>query len=669
MASSSSSSSSSSHNDWWRETTIYQIYPRSFCDSDGDGIGDIPGIISKLDYLKDLGVETLWLSPIYSSPQEDHGYDISDYTSIAPEYGTMQDVREMIKAVHDRNMKIVFDMVMNHTSDQHQWFQDSAHRRNDKEDWYIWHDGVVTDDGKKQAPNNWRGMLGNKAWIYHEVRQQYYLASFLSFQPDLNYRHSAVKKEMLGVVKFWIDQGVDGFRLDIFNVIYKDAQLRDNPFCWKLAPSHEDTDGYFQKKIHTINHPDTIAFAKELRHFVDTQSSIRKSRFLVGEIMGQHRHLKAFLGEPPIHPGLNLCFMFQMVNFQFHANYFKNIIQEFEHFYPAPHYTPVLVYSNHDIRRMVFRLNGNVAKIKVMATLQMTLRGVPCMYYGEEIGMTESTIPFSKGQDPIIQIFGKMVPQVLYDSGLLNGVSMNRDNCRTPMQWTSDERHGGFMQQQKQQQQGSISSNNEKKRNAKLPAAGEGETILFEPLLDVTQNTDDIDDDDDGAALVVEPWLPVNKDTAHGVNVEAQMEDEHSMLSIYRTLLQLRRAEPALFRGSFTLLDPKLISSSTTSISSCCRISKCCCPRKSLLGYERWDSVTNQRMFVVFNFAQSSSGSPISVDMSSIYDRPLSILFSTDARNKIILYDDEEEKEDSIQMHGPSAMILRDICNLEKKES
>lgn len=564
------------HN-WWRETSIYQIYPRSFCDSNGDGIGDIRGIISKLDYLYDLGVETLWLSPIYCSPQKDHGYDISDYTSINPEYGTMEDVDELIRSVHDRGMKIVFDMVMNHTSDQHEWFRDSALRCNGKDDWYIW-----TDE-----PNNWRSMLGNKGWIYNEERKQYYFASFLSFQPDLNYRNPEVKAAMLNVVKFWMDKRVDGFRLDIFNVIYKDESLDHNPFSWRVIPSHEEVDGYFQKKTNTINHPDTIAFAKELRKFVDTQSSVKQDRFLLGEIFGNPEQIKAFMGTKS-DPGLNLVFMFKTLDFKFQAKYFKNLIQEFEHHYPSPNYTPVIVFSNHDIRRMVYRLQGHMAKVKVIATLQMTLRGVPCIYYGEEIGMTESNIRLYDAQDPVAGQFRSKVPQFIYDSRLMKNLSMNRDNCRTPMQWTKDtSNHNGFSEH-------------------------------FVPT-DKKKSKD-----------LANPWLPVNEDSVRGINVESQKDEEHSMLTTYRSLLQLRKSEPALFRGKLKLYDGLRT--------------------KGLLCYERFDEKSQSRVIVLCNFKSRRS---MSIDLSKNFKQDPEIIFSTDQRNYM------KKGRQEVELYGPSAIILQ----------
>jgi alpha-glucosidase len=230
---------------WWKQTTVYQIYPRSFADGNGDGIGDLHGILGKLDYLHALGVETLWLSPFFASPQADFGYDISDHFSIAPEYGSLEECTRLIDEVHARGMKIVFDMVLNHTSNQHPWFLESRRARSSpRRDDYIWRDGRLPRGGA--PPNNWRSMLGGSGWHYDESTEQWYWASFLPFQPDLNYRNPEVKRAMLDVVRHWLARGVDGLRLDIFNAIYKDASFADNPFSLRPVPSEDNPHGFFQ---------------------------------------------------------------------------------------------------------------------------------------------------------------------------------------------------------------------------------------------------------------------------------------------------------------------------------------------------------------------------------------------------------------------------------------
>ena len=260
------------------KTSIYQIYPRSFFDSNGDGIGDLKGIIKKLDYIKELGFETIWISPFYSSPQVDFGYDISDYYNIAPEYGTMHEAEELIAEIHKRGMKVLFDMVMNHTSNQHHWFLESKQNKtNPKADWYIWRD----------KPNNWKSIVGPKGWHFCEERNQYYFASFLPFQPDLNYRNPEVKKAMFDVCRFWLQKGVDGFRLDIFNCIIKDKDFKDNPFSlMHIIPSEDFPGGNFQIRKYSLNQEENFELAKELRNVIDEFQ--HPERLLLGEVFGKN---------------------------------------------------------------------------------------------------------------------------------------------------------------------------------------------------------------------------------------------------------------------------------------------------------------------------------------------------------------------------------------------
>jgi alpha-glucosidase len=297
---------------WWKRTTTYQIYPRSFADANGDGIGDLRGIIGKLDYLQTLGVETLWLSPFFESPQTDFGYDITNHHAIAPEYGSLDDCRELIADVHARGMKIVFDMVLNHTSAEHPWFVASrSSRDHPMRDFYIWREGRRPHG--KAPPNNWRSMLGGSGWRYDPHTEEWYFASFLGFQPDLNYRNPRVKAAMLEVVRHWLGEGVDGFRLDIFNAIFKDESFRDNPFSWRPVPSEDNPHGFFQRQRHTIDHPDTIAFARELRGVVDEFCD--PPRFLVGEVFGDASTLRRYCGEAA--EGLHLVFLFKAMQMRF----------------------------------------------------------------------------------------------------------------------------------------------------------------------------------------------------------------------------------------------------------------------------------------------------------------------------------------------------------------
>src|ERR1700690_3150234 len=330
---------------WYHKTSIYQIYPRSFYDSNNDGIGDIQGIVQKLDYIKDLGFGSTWCSPFFTSPQADFGYDISNYTDIAPEYGTMSDALQLIDETHRRGMKIVFDMVMNHTSSEHRWFRESrSSRENPKADWYLWRD----------KPNNWQSMTGGSGWHYVSERNQYYWASFLTFQPDLNYRNPEVKRTMLDIVRFWLGRGVDGFRLDIFNVIYKDAEFRNNPFTFELIPTETNPSGFFQKAKYTLNQPESFEFAKELRGVCQRFGE----KLLLGEISGRRDLLRKFMGDEK-NDGLTLVFDFGMMDFKFNARYFHDLIQDIEKHFPDP-FMPVYVFSNHDRARSISRLGNDV---------------------------------------------------------------------------------------------------------------------------------------------------------------------------------------------------------------------------------------------------------------------------------------------------------------------
>jgi len=477
--------------DWWKRTTVYQIYPRSFADSNADGIGDLRGIISRLDYLEQLGVQTLWLSPFYRSPQADFGYDISDYFSIAPEYGTLEDAQHLIEAVHARQMKIVFDMVLNHTSDQHAWFQASrAARAAPMRDWYIWRDGRKPHG--KAPPNNWKSMIGGSGWHYDPCTEQWYWASFLPFQPDLNYRNPAVKAAMLDVVRFWLDRGVDGLRLDVFNAIYKDASFADNPFLMRLIPTEDNPHGFFQRNLHTIDHPDTLAFARELRQVIDEHAE--PTRFLVGEVFGDPAALRRYCGEDA--EGLHLVFLFKAMRTRFTAGAVRELIGEVERSFPDP-YFPTYVFGNHDRPRFISRLGDHEGKAKLMAVLQLTARGVPFIYYGEEIGMRHHHLPLSGGLDPISRHF-RWVPQWLANRLRALGMLLNRDESRSPMQWDAGP-HAGF------------------------------------------------------AAAHAVPWLPLHP-RASEINVAAQEREPHSLLHCYRELLALRKRSPALERGRLELI-------------------------------------------------------------------------------------------------------------------
>ncbi|MFX1280854.1 MAG: alpha-amylase family glycosyl hydrolase, partial [Promethearchaeota archaeon] len=249
---------------WWQKTIVYQIYPRSFKDSTGNGVGDLQGIIEKLDYLYDLGIDSIWISPFFVSPQQDHGYDVANFREIDPVYGKMDTFHKLLKEIHEREMKLVLDLVLNHTSTYHPWFKESASSRNNpKRNWYIWRDGKKPE-GKK-PPNNWKAIPGGSAWKYHENTGQWYYFHFLPFQPDLNYRNPEVKKEMFNTLRFWLDKGVDGFRLDILHTIFEDSNLKNNPFSLTITESDKKSAYLFQYHKYDTNLPETYDFVLELR--------------------------------------------------------------------------------------------------------------------------------------------------------------------------------------------------------------------------------------------------------------------------------------------------------------------------------------------------------------------------------------------------------------------
>ncbi len=485
---------------WWHSTSIYQVYPRSFADSDGDGIGDLPGIIDHLDHLVDLGVGAIWVSPFFASPQRDVGYDVSDYRDVAPEYGTLDDAQRLIDEAHARGLRVLFDLVLNHTSDQHPWFLESrSSRTNPKADWYVWADGRTGPGGRRRPPNNWRSELQvTRAWQWAPEREQWYLASFLSFQPDLDWRHPEVRAEMFDMVRMWLGRGVDGFRLDIFGSIMQDPLLRDNgrmPMMTGGIPRLQTPD-------RTVNTDDNFRLAGDLRAVCDEFSAPgpdgvecpgQGERVLLGEVFGSSEVLRRYVRDGG-RDGLHVVFLFDFLAAKYGANRYRRLIESFEAEFPHP-MQPTYVLENHDRTRSMSRVGGDVAKARVLATLLATLRGVPVIYQGQEIGMTNRYIPLRDANDPIPSVVAKWLPEWL-NRRLTE--RLNRDEVRTPMQWTA------------------------------APNAG------FCPP---------------GAR----PWLPVNDDH-RTTNVASESGDPGSLLSLYRDLLRLRAARPALHAGSLALV-------------------------------------------------------------------------------------------------------------------
>lgn len=476
--------------EWWKKTVVYQIYPRSFFDSNKDGIGDLKGIISKLDYIKDLGVEAIWFSPFFTSPQKDFGYDVSNFTDIDSQYGDMNLCDKLIDEIHKRDMKIVMDLVLNHTSNQHPWFIESrSSRDNLKRNWYIWKDGK----GKK-PPNNWRSMIGGSGWHYDEKTDQWYWAQFLPFEPDLNYRNPDVKEAMFDVVRFWLSKKVDGFRLDVIDAIYEDAEFCNNPLSAKLIPSDTSTDRFFRSSRHTLDHPDTFEFVKELRNVIDEFDN--PSRFLVGEVIADMATAKKYCGEKA--DGLNTVFLFKSLRTPHKARRLKELIEIYEKYFPEP-FIPTWVFSNHDRIRRITRIGNDIKKTKLHTAFQLTVRGIPYIYYGEEIGMESPRLLQKESLDEMALKY-KWIPQFAFDFIRKVGIeSFNRDEQRTPMQWDPSP-NAGF-----------CSSN-------------------------------------------VSPWLPVTLSYKER-NVATETKNLDSLYHCYRRFLKTRKETPALNEGDMKLLD------------------------------------------------------------------------------------------------------------------
>ena len=333
---------------WWRSTSIYQVYPRSFADSDGDGIGDLAGALSHLGHLRDLGVGTVWFSPFFASPQRDVGYDVSDYRSVAAEYGTLDDAQRLIDHAHSLGLKVLLDLVLNHTSDEHPWFVESrSSRDNPKADWYVWHDGRTWPGGRRRPPNNWRSELEiPRAWQWGEERQQWYLATFLHFQPDLNWHNPEVRAEMFDMIRGWLERGVDGFRLDIFGSIMQDAELRDN----RWRPQVHQGLPRLQDPARTLNTQECFELATELRSVCDEFDG---DRVLLGEVFGPSNVLKNYLHHRG-RPGLHLVFAFDFLAAPYRAATLHRLVERYEADFPSPD-LPTLVLENHDRARSLSR--------------------------------------------------------------------------------------------------------------------------------------------------------------------------------------------------------------------------------------------------------------------------------------------------------------------------
>ncbi|MFC0239014.1 alpha-amylase family glycosyl hydrolase [Rhodopseudomonas telluris] len=400
---------------WWASGVLYQIYPRSFQDSNADGIGDLPGIIDRLDHLSDLGVDALWLSPIFPSPMADFGYDVADYVGIDPIFGTMADFDALVLTAHARGLKVILDLVPNHSSEQHPWFVESrSSRDNPKRDWYLWRD-PAPDGG---PPNNWLSEFGGSAWEFDAATGQYYYHAFLKQQPDLNWRNPAVRAAIYDAMRAWLRKGVDGFRVDVIWHLIKDDQFRDNPPNPDFAPGMPPHAAL--QPVHSTDQLETLDVVAEMRAVLEEFDD----RLLIGEIYLPIERLVAYYGKEL--KGAQLPFNFALLSTPWRAREIAALIDRYERALPVGAW-PNWVLGNHDRPRVASRVGE--AQARVAAMLLLTLRGTPTMYYGDEIGMPQVPIAPADVQDP----FEKNVP----------GIGVGRDGCRTPMQWDASP-HAGF---------------------------------------------------------------------------------------------------------------------------------------------------------------------------------------------------------------------------------
>ena len=401
--------------EWWKSGTIYQIYPRSFQDSDGDGIGDLKGIEARLDHLVALGVEAVWISPIFPSPMHDFGYDVADYCNIDPRFGTLADFDDLLAAAHARSLKLLLDFVPNHSSTDHPWFQESrSSRDNPKRDWYIWRD-PAPDGG---PPNNWISDFGGSAWEYDPATGQYYYHAFLKEQADLNWRNPDLRAAMMDAMRFWFDRGVDGFRIDVLWHMVKHADFPDNPANPAYLPAMGEMHSVLQ--LHSTDQPEVHAIAAGMRAIADAYDG---DRVLIGEIYLPVERLMHYYGLDA--PEVHLPFNFQLIDAPWHARQLAQLIADYEAALP-PGGWPNWVLGNHDRPRIATRVGE--AQARVAAVLLFTLRGTPTLYYGDELALTDVAIPPDKVQDP----------RELREPGL----GLGRDPVRTPMPWNASDRAG-----------------------------------------------------------------------------------------------------------------------------------------------------------------------------------------------------------------------------------
>jgi alpha-glucosidase len=487
---------------WWQKAVFYQIYPRSFADGNGDGIGDFIGMTERLDYLADLGVDALWLSPHFPSPQFDVGYDISDYTDVDPEYGTLEDFKRFLDGAHQRGMRVILDLVLNHTSHLHQWFIESrSSREHPKRDWYIWRDGNTARGG---PPNNWYSPFGGSAWEYDSATDQYYYHFFLKEQPDLNWRNPEVKEAMWQAVRFWLDMGVDGYRLDAIGTIFENPEMPDQSSNLTEEEMRRIFKRGFPDRVdqklvelwrllyeHQVEQEGVHELMQELRSVIDEYPD----RVLVGE-----NDNVSYYGNGSNE--LHLAFNFPLMRTNrltppwIHANQRERLASL------PPGAWPCNTLNNHDSSRLHNRYGdtqNDDAIARTSLALMLTLRGTPFLYNGEEIGMSDYRLTdISLFRDPPAVWFynGQVADGMVPEEVLALAADYSRDRCRTPMQWNQAV-NAGF----------SLES--------------------------------------------VSTWLPTNPNYAQGVNVADQQNDPESMLNFYKRMLRLRKRTPALIEGGY----------------------------------------------------------------------------------------------------------------------
>lgn len=534
---------------WWKESVVYQIYPRSFMDSNGDGIGDLPGIISKLDYLKQLGVHVVWLCPVYQSPNDDNGYDISDYQQIMDEFGTMEDWEQLLEGLHQRGMKLIMDLVVNHSSDEHHWFAESRKSTdNQYRDYYIWRPGK---DGRE--PNDWASFFSGSAWQKDEATDEYYLHLFSSKQPDLNWENETVREEIYRMMTWWLDKGIDGFRMDVINLISKNPELPDahtpDPGIGTMPPDEGQT--YHFGGQHFVNGPRVHEYLQEMNRKVLSRYDI----MTVGETVNVTPEDGAlYVGED--RNELNMVFHFELMQVDsgpggkwdirpWRLSEIKQIISKWQTLLHNKGWNSNYL-NNHDQPRMVSRFgNDSVYRkpsAKMLATLLHTLQGTPYIYQGEEIGMTNIRLSSIDDYRDIetLNMYQEYKEAGRDKDAIMESIYIkSRDNARTPMQWDVTEQ-AGFTKGQ--------------------------------------------------------PWISVNPNYTD-INVQEALADPDSIFYYYQRLIELRRQEPIIVYGDYTVLQPE---------------------DEQLFAYIR--SYEGQKLLVVLNFTDQAQ--PFKLDAHVSYHEP-----------------------------------------------